>query len=247
MENKILQSIVIPAYAEENFIKGTLDSLEAYLRSNNWLDSTEVIVVTADAPDKTVDIVKESIKVFPHNQHILPGARVGKGRDVKAGLAAAKGKYVLFMDADMATPLNYIKDAFEKLDGGSDMAIGVRQINKMHKTLIRRTSSLLSNSIIRAFIGWNISDSQCGFKAFQQEALKVILPRSEIMGWGFDFEFIKIAKIHELKISTIAVPDWKDPKPEGTGLAGDSQLSAMKKTLKELLRVKRKQLSGDYK
>jgi len=247
MENKILRSIVIPAYAEENFIKGTLDSLEVYLKNSDWIDSTEVIVVTAEAPDKTVEIVKEAIKSFPNSQHILPGPRVGKGRDVKAGLAAAKGENVLFMDADMATPLSYIKDAFGKLDGGSDMAIGVRHINKMHKTFLRRISSLLSNSLIRAFIGWGISDSQCGFKAFRQEALKVILPRSEIMGWGFDFEFIKIAKIHKLKISTIAVPDWKDPKPEGTGLAGDSQLSAMKKTLKELLRVKRKQLSGDYK
>ena len=248
MENIIInRTIVIPAYAEEKFSGHTMTQLFNYLIAQEWLETTEVVVVTADAPDSTQTIVAKEIKIFPHHQHIQPGPRVGKGRDVKAGLSVARGRMVLFMDADLATPLRYVKLAFDALAKNEGMVIGVRRINTMHKTIFRKISSLASNSLIRAFVGWNISDSQCGFKAFDANAVNVILKRSKITGWGFDFEFIKIAKIHKIKINTIDIPDWKDPKPEGMGLSGDSQFSAMQKTFKELMTVKKKQLAGDYK
>ena len=72
MENNIKRSIIIPAYAEENFIASTLNALHEFLKNQDWLNSTEVIVVTADAQDRTISIVAEEIKNFPFNQHIKP-------------------------------------------------------------------------------------------------------------------------------------------------------------------------------
>lgn len=246
MKNPIKRTIVIPAYAEEKYITKSLNDLYEYLKSIKWLDSTEVVVVTADAPDTTISLVKKNIKNFPQHQHILTGARVGKGRDVKAGLKVAKANLVLFMDADLATPLKYVKAAFDNLERDGGMTIGVRNVTSMHNSFLRKSTSILSNTIIRLIIGWDISDSQCGFKGFDKNALTIILPRSLINGWGFDFEFIKIAKLHNLKISAMDIPDWKDPKPYGTGLAGDPQFSAMIKTFKELFRVLVNQLKGKY-
>lgn len=240
-------SIVIPAYAEEKYIGSTLIELKKYLKENNWLKDTEVIVVTANASDKTQDIVKKMIVSFPLHQHVQPGVKIGKGRDVKAGLSVAKGEYVVFMDADMATPLKYLRIIFELLENQGGMTIGVRQINSMHKSFFRRYSSITSNILIRSFIGWDISDSQCGFKGFDKKSLRIILERSKIDGWGFDFEFIKIAKIHRIKISKIVLPDWHDPKPEGQGLSGDTQFKAMYKTFKELFITKINQIRGVYK
>lgn len=243
----IIRTIVIPAYAEEDFIEDSLSKLHDLLMSKGWLDSTEVIVVTANSPDKTQQIAASLSHKFPNFKHVEPGDKVGKGRDVKAGLSTAKGNYVLFMDADLATPLHHIEDAFNKLELSGGMLIGVRKITSMHKTLLRRASSLLSNALIRIVVGIDIKDSQCGFKGFDRNTLEKILPRSKINGWGFDFEFIKIAKIHHINIQMLPITDWKDPKPEGKGLAGESQLNAMKKTLKELLEVKKNQMSGLYK
>ena len=243
----IERSIIIPAYAEARFIAGTLQKLHDYLRDIGWLDSTEIVVVTADANDDTQEITASKVRIFPHHQHIQPGPRVGKGRDVKAGLSVAKGKLTLFMDADLATPLAHVRQAFEVLEESGGMVIGVRHLHEMHKTFTRRLSSRLSNTIIRAMIGWSITDSQCGFKGFDHETLVTILERSTVTGWGFDFEFIKIAKLHKKHIITLDVPDWHDPKPEGTGLSGDSQLEAMKQTFNELMQVKMKQLRGEYK
>jgi dolichyl-phosphate beta-glucosyltransferase len=185
--------------------------------------------------------------MFEHGFHVQPGPRVGKGRDVKAGMKEATSPFVLFMDADLATPLKYLDDAFSLLEQKGGMVIGARHISSMHKTFSRKLSSRISNYLIRAMIGWNIIDSQCGFKAFDKNLAQLLLERSRIVGWGFDFEFIKIAKLHKMPISTILIPDWKDPKPEGTGLAGDSQMAAMKQAFSELIKVKINQLKGLYK
>jgi dolichyl-phosphate beta-glucosyltransferase len=241
------RSIVIPAYAEATLIEDTIQRLHQALVDLHWLDSTEVIFVTADAPDGTVDIVEHTISLFPHHKHVKPGPRVGKGRDVKAGLAAASSEFVLFMDADLATPLTYVPQAFGLLEEKGGMVIGVRSIRAMHKTFTRRVSSFLSNALIRSIIGWDIKDTQCGFKGFDKATISLILERSKIVGWGFDFEFIKIAKLHKIRISSIYIPDWHDPKQVGMGLAGDSPLSAMNKTLVELFTVIKNQLKGSYK
>jgi dolichyl-phosphate beta-glucosyltransferase len=244
---KVLRSIVIPAYREERFIADTLQKVYDYLQSLHWLSDTEVIVVTADASDETQAITASKIRIFEHGIHVQPGPRVGKGRDVKAGLKASSGDFVLFMDADLATPLNYIEPAFAALEQKGGMVIGTRHIHTMHKTFSRRLSSRLSNYLIRAFVGWNIIDSQCGFKGFEKKLVHILLERSRIMGWGFDFEFIKITRLHNMPITSIDIPDWKDPKPEGTGLAGDSQMTAMKQAFKDLLHVKKNEMKGLYK
>lgn len=237
----------MPAYKEEAFIASTLQQLHDYLKKLDWLHSTEVIVVTADASDDTQKITASKIRIFEHFQHVQPGPRVGKGRDVKAGMKVASGDYVLFMDADLATPLHHVQEAFAVLEQKGGAVIGTRHIHTMHKTLSRRISSRFSNYIIRAFVGWNITDSQCGFKGFEKKLVQVLLQKSRIMGWGFDFEFIKIIRLHKFPITSIDIPDWKDPKPEGTGLAGDSQSAAMKQALTELIQVKKNQLKGLYK
>jgi len=76
----MLLSIVIPAYREARYIGNTLDALHRYLAAKHWLATTEVIVVTADAPDNTAEIVRAKPAAFPHARHIQPGPKVGTGR-----------------------------------------------------------------------------------------------------------------------------------------------------------------------
>lgn len=230
---KITYSIIIPAYAEEAFIGKTLKALNKYLKAQKIYADTEVIVVTSDATDKTQAIVAKSAKLFANFSQLQPGPKVGKGRDVRAGLATARGKYVLFMDADMATPLNYVGEAFDILKSNGGIVIGQRNLATMHKTFLRRLSSVMSNTFIKFIVGFDVHDSQCGFKAFTNTALSVILPKMTLNGWSFDIEMIKIAKIHGFEVSKLPVPDWEDPKGPNAGLAGENVSVAMIKSLRE--------------
>lgn len=243
---KVKYSIIIPAYAEEAFIGNTLKSLQKYLKKQNLYENTEVIVVTADAKDKTQKIVADSASLFAHFNQIQPGPKVGKGRDVRAGLEKAAGEYVLFMDADMATPLKHIAEAFKVLEAKGGIVIAQRNLTSMHKTVLRRLSSVLSNTFIKLIVGFDIHDSQCGFKAFTKDALSIILPRMTLTGWSFDVEMIKIAKIHGLNVSKILAPDWEDPKGADEGLAGEHVISAMSSSLRETITLQIRSWQNKY-
>lgn len=245
--NKPQISIVMGAYNEADIIEDNLKTLRNWLKENNMLQSTEVVVVTADSPDNTIELVGKGLLQFKHSQHVKPGARVGKGRDIRAGMLAAKGEYVVFMDADLATPLKHLGVALEALqDGDVDTVIGVRDLSKVHNSWQRKLGSWLSNNLIQLVIWQKVSDSQCGFKAYTRAAAQDIFSRQTIMGWGFDPELLVLARLLGYNRTDISIADWKDPKDPGKGLVGDSQFGAMLKSLQELFTIRLNIIRGKY-
>lgn len=203
-------SIIIPAYREEKRIGKTLDALAVYLREDDLLKtkSIEVIVVSADSPDKTHEVVMGKQQLFKSLTLLKPGSKVGKGRDVQVGMLAAKGRAVMFMDADMATPLKYIKLFYEAYITGADVVVAVRNLRRYRRNLPRIVISAVGNILYKIAGGVWIEDSQCGFKLFSAKATKLCFSDLQIMGWGFDMEVLAAAKANGLTIQTIQVPDW---------------------------------------
>jgi dolichyl-phosphate beta-glucosyltransferase len=226
-------SLVIPAYAEAKFLGATLSTLRDFLARTGELETTEVIVVTADAPDGTTDIARAGLAGFPIHRHLEPGRKVGKGRDVRCGMLAARGDIVLFMDADLATPLAHIADAVACITAGADVVIGRRDLSRMHHTLGRRVTSQLSNQLVRALLLPGIADTQCGFKAFRGSLVATLFEPLATLGWGFDLEILARARRAGAWIEELAIPDWHDPKGDD-GLAGETQWLARLRTLREL-------------
>jgi glycosyltransferase involved in cell wall biosynthesis len=229
-------SIVIPALAEAPYIAHTLMAVRNYLDSRARLDTSEVIVVTAEAADGTSEIARRELTKFPHACHIEPGRKVGKGRDVRLGMLAARGSTVLFMDADLATPTDHIDEALDAIAAGADVAIGVRNLAQIHDDVPRLLSSVLPNLAIRALLVPGISDTQCGFKAFRGAVVRELFEPLLTFGWGFDFEILARVRRAGHTIATIPIPDWRDPKGEH-GLAGEKQWLARLRTLRELVLV----------
>lgn len=237
-------SIVIGALREEKRIEKSLKNLRKYLVETRSLSSTEVVVVTADGGDKTIEIVEKSLSFFPHHQIIKPGKPVGKGRDIKLGMQAAKGNIMLFMDADLATPLHHIDDAVGLIKHkAADVVIGVRNIRRMHDTKTRFLISLLGNLAFSAVSGRYIPDTQCGFKAFSKKAVKKCFSRQTIMGWSFDMELLIIAFDQGLDIAQLPIKDWQDV-PNGTFSGG---LKNILKFGRDLLIMLGNRITGKYK
>jgi dolichyl-phosphate beta-glucosyltransferase len=244
MSQKIKYSIIVPAYQEAAVIKNSLSRIAVYLDDMGVLEDSEVIVVTATSSDGTANLVRSEQHRFKHFQLIEPGPRVGKGRDVRLGLLAAKGDYMLFTDADLATPERHIMAAFSLLEAGHDMVIGVRNLSRIHHG-VRTVISLGTNLLTRIVILPSIPDTQCGFKGFRREAAGVMCEKMTILGWGFDMELLMIARKHRFKVAKLFIPDWHDPKID-MGLVGDSTWKAGIGTLKELWRIRRNAWKGLY-
>ncbi len=249
VKNTPKYTIVVPAYREEVIIESSLKALNNQLQKDGILMQTEVIVVTADpSSDKTAAIAKKQGIQFAYFSLLTPEFKVGKGRDVRAGMLAAKGDYVLFTDADMATPPAHIAPVFQKLESKkADIVIGVRPLKRIHNTVGRRIRSVASNGLVRILAVPGVQDTQCGFKAFTNEAAHRLFEPLETMHWGFDIEILVRARSAGYKIVTTQISDWHDPKIGVMGLAGETDTQANWSTLKELLLISKKRFTGYYK
>ena len=205
-------SIVIPAYCEEKRIGKTLDKLALFLKHDSFFKQkvVEVIVVAAIAPDRTEDIILSKQHLFKLFEIIRPKIRVGKGRDVRLGIMYASGKIIVFMDADLATPLHHLEKFYKACADDYDIVIGTRNLLKYRTNFIRRVFAVIGNILFRLVSGIWIEDSQCGFKMFKSTAARKCFSKLTILGWGFDMEVLAMARANRMKIKYFRINDWKD-------------------------------------
>lgn len=237
-------SILIPVLNEESRIGKTLRELAKYLHDKKM--DAEVIVVDANSTDKTMHVADAERKHFDAYRFLQTGPKVGKGKQVRDGMFAAKGDYILFMDADLATPLKYLGDVYSLIDKQAKVGICVRNLTESH-TGVRKLISSFGNWLAQTLIVPGIKDTQCGFKVFERETAHELFGRQKIVGWGFDMEVLAIARKQGYPIELIDVPDWKDVI-EGSKISG-SGLKSIKvalRTFLDLLQIKWGLITGQY-
>ncbi|HEX2712925.1 MAG TPA: glycosyltransferase, partial [Candidatus Acidoferrales bacterium] len=96
-------SVVIPAYNEERRLPETLRRVRAYLQARGFI--AEVIVVDDGSVDGTAALVESAHAEFPGLRLVSNGRNEGKGYSVRHGLLEARGRVVLFTDADLSAPI----------------------------------------------------------------------------------------------------------------------------------------------
>jgi dolichyl-phosphate beta-glucosyltransferase len=151
---------------------------------------------------------------------------MGKGAAVRTGVLNATGRFVLFMDADGATPLGEIPKLLAAIDEGYDVAIGSRVVRRegevevkttIHRRIIGRTFAFLTGLLALG----GIADTQCGFKMFRREVATAVFSRQKIVGFAFDVEILFIAR--RLSLSIIEVPvNWVAQPGSKVNLVTDS-------------------------
>ena len=237
-------SIVIPALNEEHRLPGTLKKLSVFLENEIDDYKHEVIVVVPEGTDKTLEVAKEHKNLFNCDYIIVePGKKVGKGRDVKAGMLKATGDKIVFMDADLATPLHHLPRMLEKINSETEVCIGIRKIEEIHHSKLRSAVSRLGNLASKLLVGVYYEDTQCGFKGFTKNSTEKIFNKLTILGWAFDIELLAIAKIDGFKVSTIDINDWVDV--EG-GNVTDNVIRSSLNTLRELVKIRFNILRNKY-
>jgi dolichyl-phosphate beta-glucosyltransferase len=238
-------SIILPSYMEAKNIGGSLEQLAAFLATRSY-GTVEVLVIVAESPDGTAAIAQTKAKLFTHFRVIHAGPRAGKGRDVRIGMFEARGRYRLFMDADLATPLKHLDDVKQFMDHGGSVGIAVRDLIKIHKGFVRKLITGAGNLLAQIILLPGLKDTQCGFKVFEASAAEAIFGRLTILGWGFDLEILAVARKLGYRIDTFDAPDWTDPKANEAGLTGDSPIKASLQVFRDLLTVRFNIIRGRY-
>ena len=230
-------SIVVPAYAEAPLIVRSLGALAHHLSTRSHR-SVEVLVVVADGGDGTLELARRCTSLFEQCRVIDAGPRMGKGRDVRLGMLSARGRYRLFMDADLATPLHHLDRLEAYIAADAAVVIGVRDLWRTHRALRRRVVTTAGNALVRMLLLPGLRDTQCGFKMFRADVCEAAFRNATVDGWGFDLEVLKAARGHGHRIDTIVIDDWSDPKPAALGLGSDGVGTAAGGVLRDLLRLR---------
>jgi dolichyl-phosphate beta-glucosyltransferase len=235
-------SVVIPAYNEGKRIGPTLERVLTYVHAQGW--DAEVIVVNDGSRDNTVEIVR-SFAAKDSALHLIenPGNR-GKGYSVRNGMLNARGRIVLFSDADLSSPIEEAPKLFKALENGADIAIGSRWLRAETQThrqpLHRQIFGRIFNLLLRLTLGLHFADTQCGFKAFKRAAVQEIFPHQQIERWGFDPEILFLARKLGFQIQEVPVA-W--------GHSGETRIHPIidgAKMFQEMLRIRWYSLSGKY-
>jgi dolichyl-phosphate beta-glucosyltransferase len=234
-------SIIIPAYHEASRIEQSLLMLANYLKQRDY-GRIEVLIM-AQSNDDTGAAAKHEAKYFDEFRVVNLGQRAGKGGAVRAGIFEAKGRYKMFMDADMATPLHHLDDVAKIMAEEGKVGIAVRNIISTHKGL-RKILSEVGNILTQVLIAPGIKDTQCGFKVFESNAADEIFSRQTILGWAFDMELLLIARKLGYRIDTFEANDWSDPK--SSGLVGESALKASVTMFKDMIKIRIQSMLGKY-
>jgi dolichyl-phosphate beta-glucosyltransferase len=187
-------TVVIPAYNEQARIGATLVQTLDHLERHH--PRAELLVVDDGSSDDTVRIVEE---VAGGRARVLRQPRnMGKGAAVRRGMLEAKGEWVLFMDADMSTPVEELEKVLAIAKRGVDVVIGSRALAdsdiRQRQPTAREFMGRGFNVLVRTLLLGGIRDTQCGFKLFSRRAAQGVFSRMTLDGFAFDVEALMLAR-----------------------------------------------------
>ncbi|MBC8141732.1 MAG: glycosyltransferase family 2 protein [Armatimonadetes bacterium] len=241
----IALSVVIPAYNESKRIERTLAG------ATNYLDSLgteyEILVVDDGSPDDTASV----IAAWATAHHAENRVRVlrydtnrGKGYAVRHGVLRSAGALVLFMDADLATPIEEItklQGAINAAPGETVYAIGSRDIHGgdllVRQPWYREKLGRVFNGTVQLLATPGVVDTQCGFKLLTRDAGRAVFSRCVLDGFSFDVEAIFVAR--RLGFRVVEVPvRWAHQEGAAAFTSKAKYLLHGLKMIGELLRIR---------
>lgn len=170
-------SVVIPVYNEEQ----VLDTL--FRRLYPALDALgvpyECVFVNDGSKDKSAAMLRQQFQRRPHETRVvLFHANFGQHSAVMAGLAHARGDYVITMDADLQNPPEELGKLVEKLEQGYDYVGTIRM--KRQDSFWRRWLSKGVNQVREWITPVRITDQGCMMRGYGRFVIKALNETREV-------------------------------------------------------------------
>ena len=191
-------SVVIPCLNEEEAVGKVVDqALEGIRRSGR---TGEVMVVDNASTDRSAEVAAE------HGAIVVREERPGYGSAYLAGLAHARGEYIVMGDADETYPMSDLTPFVERLAAGDDLVMGSRFEGTIHGEampwLNRHIGNPILTGLLNVLFGVKISDAHCGMRAVRRDALQVL----DLHSTGMEFASEMVFKAFRRKLRVSEIP-----------------------------------------
>jgi phosphomannomutase len=202
-------SVVLPAYSEADRISVAVTrvrrELGEALGRDGEVEPVEVIVVDDGSPDETA----QRAEAAGADRVVRLERNSGKGAAVRAGVAVATGRTVVFTDADLAYGPAQAAALVLQVEAGYDMVVGSRRHTDTRTLVrtgrIREVGGRLVNLATHALLLGQYRDTQCGLKAFRADVAHRLFEASTLDGFAFDVELFHLAERWRLTLAEVPV------------------------------------------
>jgi glycosyltransferase involved in cell wall biosynthesis len=175
---RLTVSVVIPCLNEAENIERCV--AEARAGIDKLGEPGEVLVVDNGSTDGSAELATAAGATVVHE------TRRGYGSAYLAGLARARGRYVVMADADLTYDFGDIPRFVKELEDGAEMVIGDRMDNIQPGAmpwLHRYVGNPVLTGILNGFFRTGVKDAHCGMRALRSD----VLPRLDLRTTGMEF------------------------------------------------------------
>jgi glycosyltransferase involved in cell wall biosynthesis len=168
-KNPLELSVVLPVYNEEDNLKILHKSITDSLAV--WGRNYEILYVDDGSVDKSLEVLQSLEAADAHVRVFTFRRNFGQTAAMAAGIEAANGKMIAFLDSDGQNDPSDIPKLVAKLEEGYDLVSGYRE-RRQDPFLTRILPSKIANFIIRKATGVHLQDYGCSLKVYRAELLK---------------------------------------------------------------------------
>src|SRR5262245_52078965 len=172
----------------------------------------EVIVADNGSTDGSQDLARAA------GARVVPAERRGYGAALQAGIAAARGRFVIMGDADDSYDFSELGPFLDRLRTGDELVMGNRFKGGIRPGampwLHRFVGNPVLTGILNLFFRSPIRDAHCGLRGFRKDAYERLGLTTP--GMEFASEMVVKACLHKQKISEVPIvlhPDGRDRPP----------------------------------
>jgi glycosyltransferase involved in cell wall biosynthesis len=208
-----LVSVVIPCLNEAECIERCVILAREALDAHG-LDG-EIVVSDNASTDGSAALAASAGARVSHER------RPGYGSAYLAGFKAARGRYIVMVDADLTYDFADIPRFVQELDAGAHMVIGDRMDN-IHPGampwLHRYVGNPVLTGILNLFFRTGVKDAHCGMRAVRRD----VLPQLDVRTTGMEFASEMVIRAAREGLDIRQVPIEYRPR------AGESKLSSFR-------------------
>jgi Glycosyl transferase family 2 len=203
-------SVVMPCLNEARTVGVCIAKARESLRSLGV--AGEIIIADNGSTDGSQALATEE------GARVVPVSRRGYGSALQAGIAAARGKYIIMGDSDDSYDFSGLGPFVEKLRDGNELVMGNRFRGGISKGAMpwhhRYIGNPVLTGILNLFFHTPIRDAHCGLRGFRKdsyERLGLTTP-----GMEFASEMVVKASLQGQRITEVPTtlrPDGRDRPP----------------------------------
>ena len=199
-------SVVIPCLNEANSLGHCVDKAVKAFHVAGLCG--EVVVADNGSTDSSIQIAEE------HGARVIRVEERGYGAALRAGIAGARGPFIVMGDADDSYDFTDVPRFVEKLRAGNDIVLGNRfrgeikpgAMPPLHKYFGNPGLTALLNTLFHADIG----DGYCGMRGFTRG----LYDRLDLRSSGMEFALEMVIKSAQIgaRIAEIPIILWPDKR-----------------------------------